>query len=444
MYRQSPSRNQRSKGIKAKHILQICLLLAVCFWLIYQVKHSHDKKKEFDESDAKTSLHEQEFLKLGRKDINPRLDKTNNKIEKHDEAPEEDEEEITEEKEEDNKNEGPEDKKIVETEGGENEIDEHEQENTEEEFVDDEKESDDSNENEPEEKDSEDAVGQTEKEIPVKHTDQESNDREIHEAREENYKADDASSAVTHDTQTTATEVVENSNEHLENKENNSEETNGSEIRRESEGEEGENAKDENRSNVTTIEIKENTLENSSLNDTETNGSHDHLVASNNSTEFASENHESSLQNMTESESNSETISLEHANNSTLDVDNKHFDSNSTISTETKDAELSFEDFSTVSNNTKSSASGKFTKEASVDADNNTESSEEENSDIGDGVRDEVLASETTVDPEEVLHESTDLSDSSNSLEEKDVRTDLDTLPEIQTEGTNSEDAAEE
>ena len=53
-------------------MFQICLLLGVCFWLIYQVKHSHDKRKEFDEKDAKASVKAQSddvILKFGRKDI---------------------------------------------------------------------------------------------------------------------------------------------------------------------------------------------------------------------------------------------------------------------------------------------------------------------------------------------------------------------------------------
>jgi len=93
MIKRSPRRNPRSKGIKLKHGLQICLLLGVCFWLIYQVKHSHDKKKELDEKDANLSLsaqHHDELPKLGRKDLHPDLqDKTRS------EKPEEEEEEDT-------------------------------------------------------------------------------------------------------------------------------------------------------------------------------------------------------------------------------------------------------------------------------------------------------------------------------------------------------------
>ncbi|KAF7840706.1 dentin sialophosphoprotein-like [Senna tora] len=97
------------------------------------IKHSHDKKKEFDENDAKASVRMQNadhIPKLGRKDLQPYKDDK--------------EKELINEKETEN--------------------------------------------NEDEEKD-----GLVE-------------DQDTHEAREVNYKADDASSAVTHDTQTASTE----------------------------------------------------------------------------------------------------------------------------------------------------------------------------------------------------------------------------------------------
>ncbi|CAN6680970.1 unnamed protein product [Malus baccata var. baccata] len=44
MNSQSTGRNQRpAKGLKVKPSLQIALLLVVCFWLLYQMKHSHGK-----------------------------------------------------------------------------------------------------------------------------------------------------------------------------------------------------------------------------------------------------------------------------------------------------------------------------------------------------------------------------------------------------------------
>ncbi|CAL8172144.1 unnamed protein product [Prunus armeniaca] len=43
MNSQSTCRNQRPKGLKVKLVFQIALLLAVCFWLLYQMKYSHEK-----------------------------------------------------------------------------------------------------------------------------------------------------------------------------------------------------------------------------------------------------------------------------------------------------------------------------------------------------------------------------------------------------------------
>ncbi|CAN0921964.1 hypothetical protein LINGRAHAP2_LOCUS32861 [Linum grandiflorum] len=44
--KQSPVgiRTKSSKGFKVKHVMQICLLLVISIWLIYQMKHSYDKK----------------------------------------------------------------------------------------------------------------------------------------------------------------------------------------------------------------------------------------------------------------------------------------------------------------------------------------------------------------------------------------------------------------
>ncbi|KAJ4951341.1 hypothetical protein NE237_028173 [Protea cynaroides] len=47
MFHQSSVRNQRPKGFKVKQAFQIILLLAVSIWLLYQIKHSHDKPKEY-------------------------------------------------------------------------------------------------------------------------------------------------------------------------------------------------------------------------------------------------------------------------------------------------------------------------------------------------------------------------------------------------------------
>lgn len=458
MYRQSPSRNQRSKGIKVKNVLQICLLLAVCFWLLYQVKHSHDKKDEFDEADAKSSVQtsSDELIKLGRKDIRTRVEDTDSKNEIHDEISEE--EETTEEVEEDKHGEEDlEDKKVEEREddeagGRDDEREEHEEEKSdpeidrEQSFVENE-EREDSDETETQETDSEDGHGQKEKETGVDDSDHDANDMSAHEAREEHYKADDASSAVTHDN-----DHVENSNEHPGNvigeeaKENNNEETYESEDRKDLEVDGSEAARDGQQSNVTATAIKNDVLHNSE-NDSTPNKetmeeSDDHLMSSTKITEVTVEDNELPSENATESkpelgngqENVTEVTSTEgNANSSILNVDSTHSDTNSTLSSETKDAESLSEELSDSSNEG-----------------NTTESSSEKNNEFGDEKSDtsvgtdESLETTLTDNPEEIQEDAIDISDTSNSLEEKDIRTDLDTLPEIQTEGTNSEDVAAE
>ncbi|KAF9665902.1 hypothetical protein SADUNF_Sadunf16G0173100 [Salix dunnii] len=296
MIKRSPSRNPRSKGIKAKHVLQICLLLGVCFWLIYQVKHSHDKKKELEEKDVsfsqKTLSHEV-LPKLGRKDPHPGLqDKTSEKNEEEEEEEtgvdeegnkkeengheKEDEEEggqegggtkdeevereeqrmheeeenggeVTDhlekekeeqiEHEEDEQNEeanseetNDEDRKV-----GDDEVDERDREKIGEadpdsEFMDEEKEREEDvekkesqgNESEGKEipgNEEEDREVQTDNETQSEGQDHNGSDKNSHVAREEHYMADDASSAVTHDTQIISTEPekegLEKSNEKL-------------------------------------------------------------------------------------------------------------------------------------------------------------------------------------------------------------------------------------
>ncbi|KAL0348291.1 UNVERIFIED_CONTAM: hypothetical protein Sangu_1056900 [Sesamum angustifolium] len=454
MYRQSSSRNQRSKGIKVKHFLRIGLFLAVCFWLIYQAKHSHDKKEEFDENDAKASLHLRSsggFIKLGRKDVHPRGEVIMTKNEQHDEAVEEEETSDKEVDESKHEEERPEDKKVEEE---EEEIDEHELEKL----------------------DIEVDRGRIllmmrREESSTEDADRDEHDRGMHEASVEPYKADDASSAVTHDTRTETAENederVRNSNEEQEKRRSNVEETNNGEIRKQLEVEGGEMAKDDNPTNITTSGLKEKTFENSengsSPNNTLTQVSNDNLETSNNSTEVTTQNPDLPLQNVTNSDdkgivdegaptegSNLQSIAFKEANNSTLDVEKNTSGSNSTSHSESKGAESNFREFSNPYNNTDSSASIKIAiSEVFAEAGINTGSATEKNegteakkSDTSDGA-DEDLESATSENPGEVQADPIDLSDSSSSLEEKDVRTDLDTLPEIQTEGTENEDVAE-
>lgn len=74
MLKQSPSRNQRSKEFKVKHALQICLLLAICIWLLYLAKQTCLKRLPLEESSRIAKLsNDYGILKLGRKGLDPQL-----------------------------------------------------------------------------------------------------------------------------------------------------------------------------------------------------------------------------------------------------------------------------------------------------------------------------------------------------------------------------------
>uniref|UniRef100_A0A1D1YEK1 Uncharacterized protein n=1 Tax=Anthurium amnicola TaxID=1678845 RepID=A0A1D1YEK1_9ARAE len=190
MMRQSPSRNNRSRGWKLKHVLQICLLVAVCLWLLYQVKHSHDKKKALEEGNLKVSDTVEEsrpdFLKLTRKDLqgNTVVTATDNTAHKEEEENEEAEEAADEE----NKQEENEDEEGRGA--GDDEIDESDQERA-----------DDEADGGEEFGDEDDKEGQSEDVHLLENGGHEDDDEKSQEAREEHYKADDASSAVVRDTQ---------------------------------------------------------------------------------------------------------------------------------------------------------------------------------------------------------------------------------------------------
>ncbi|RAL45009.1 hypothetical protein DM860_003768 [Cuscuta australis] len=86
MYKQSPGgRSNRSRGFKVKHALQICALLALCFWLIYKAKQPREKNTQFEGGKDPVSLQKivnikNQVPKLGRKHL-PQSDDSN---EKHD------------------------------------------------------------------------------------------------------------------------------------------------------------------------------------------------------------------------------------------------------------------------------------------------------------------------------------------------------------------------
>ncbi|RRT49340.1 hypothetical protein B296_00027289 [Ensete ventricosum] len=71
------SRNQRSKGFAMKNALQVCLLVIVCAWILYQIKHSHDKKGYGERSskisymrqpESNANFHRKELPYTGRSD----------------------------------------------------------------------------------------------------------------------------------------------------------------------------------------------------------------------------------------------------------------------------------------------------------------------------------------------------------------------------------------
>ncbi|KAM1155525.1 hypothetical protein ACFX13_026997 [Malus domestica] len=66
MNNQSTGRNQRpAKGLKVKQAIQSALILAVCFWLLYQMKQSHGK--DYSESSKDKASEERGSDILGRK-----------------------------------------------------------------------------------------------------------------------------------------------------------------------------------------------------------------------------------------------------------------------------------------------------------------------------------------------------------------------------------------
>ena len=524
MFRRSPSRNPRSKSIRAKHILQICLLLGVCFWLIYQVKHSHDKKKEYNEKDAKLSVKTQsggELLKFGRKDL-PHSEQVTMKQEHHEEEEkeggeeeenkpdeereeEENKHEVEEHEEEENKSEDTEDE---ERGGGDNEIDENDEEkldgegDRDEEFLEEEKE----REEEGDEKDSErnwsvNKEGQVENENSSEDQDHDGGDQNSHEAREEHYKGDDASSAVTHDTQTIISETEkvssEDSNENLEmntleqeNKSNNTEEINSDQN----------NSVAKNSISLNVIDVEDkgndgssNSVDRSVTNSTMTTQSNDndHPEAINNttlvstnagnySTEVSTEGHDttgtgsgtsdSSQQNVTVPLTDSahdhnltvavtttgdslsvQTLEMEKTNNSTTDSESNQSDVNSTLPIKIENVDAAAGESSTPVNNSKFDVSEKITSEAedgsgSLTSKENADAEKDKsagNTESG-GTKESADNSSRHGTFDSVQHDPIDASDSHISLNEKEVRTDLDTLPEIRTEGDNSEDTAAE
>ncbi|CAN8276200.1 unnamed protein product [Cochlearia groenlandica] len=240
--KKTSSRSQRgNKGIKGKHVLQICVLLGVCIWLIYQVKYSHDKKKEFYEKDGEKTtvlVKEDGLVKLGRKDLLPGYHNTEKEIEnKHVEEDddeeeekesskskvEEDEKEVEEDEvvEEDEEEKSKQVEEVAEEEDEEDKSKQGEEDGEEDKHEEDEiDEQDQSKNGEETDKDDELLLSEEEKEESglresdenVKDTNRADEiDMTVDEAREEHYKADDASSAVSHESRVLNTQKLKES-----------------------------------------------------------------------------------------------------------------------------------------------------------------------------------------------------------------------------------------
>ncbi|KAF2294274.1 hypothetical protein GH714_008774 [Hevea brasiliensis] len=331
MIKRTPSRNARTRGFKVKNVLQICLLLGVCFWLIYQVKHSHDKKKEFDEKESKISVKTQSE-KIGEADL-----------------------------EEDFVDEG----KEREEEGEEKESGHDE---------------------------AGDKEAQVDDETSMEDQDHDEGVQNDHEAREEHYKADDASSAV-HDTQTISTEPEKVSSENLEandleleknSNNNNTNDVNGDQKNSKSQLGEGVTAENDSQLNMKAGEKMDdeiiNTEDQSTKNATIVPVSNGQPELSNNSmdvnTEAGNETSSSSQHNeigvtsdsnqaqnakiATEEASNLKTTELEQVNSNTI-ADSGETDSNSSVPDKTENIDNSAKD-SNSSTNSEPSGSDKLIK----------------------------------------------------------------------------------
>lgn len=498
MIRQSSSRNHRSKGIKIKYVLQICLLVAVCFWLIYQVKHSHDKRKEFSEIENGAKISEKaqsvdETLKLGRKDLHPRVEEKSSNSEKHEEEELDDEETgdggveenkhdvVEKEEEAESKNEEKEDE---ERGGGDDEIDELDQDKIEgeadheEDFVDEEKE----REEESEEKDTIENDHQIENESTLEDQDHDGSGRNTHEAREEHYKADDASSEVAHDTNTIATEIEKISSGHTiedadfnileeDRKSNETKDINDEKHSDSKVGGGGQMTENIPLLNVTAGEEKDNKTillqseDSSLLNSTISTVSNDQPELNNNMTKTGIETPVAAVQNDTETILDStqaqnatvdglimgegtsvQTKLMEHANSSNFADDSNHSDSNSTISSKMEDEDTTTGGHQNSSNSTEHAFSeiiltSNATAEASDGSEplitNEADATQNENSNSS-------YETGTTDETEDAVQNNPDDSSDSISQDERENQIDLDTLPEIRTEGSDNEDAAAE
>ncbi|XP_021776179.1 myb-like protein X [Chenopodium quinoa] len=504
MFKQSPSRNNRSKGIKVKHILQICVLLAVCIWLIYQVKHSHEKRQEYEVKDDKDVGKVQSdgvIPRIGRKDI-PRITEVDTNGEKH----EEDEDEKDEE--EDNKHEEDEseieDVKIVEREeergGGDDEIDEHEPEKTEieseheEEDEDKEREekedvTEENHEGQPEKEDNEENA---EKEVHTEseehgdvgkedHGEQEiTSDDQDHdvgrtntrEAQEMLYRADDASSEVAHNVQSVISETENVTSDH------GNEMWGNINFGQEHENKTSDNAeelikpdvqpRDVNigTSNLTVTEPKnykvnltkpdDSSLQNSTLPEntsnstvvggqlsatllsTETLTTLDSIVSQNGTLELPGDKEPKLPGNVLEQDVKIELATDDKSRQETSADGNKTEDVN------TNNGESLSSHNSTFSTS-HDSTNDKDTKEAAKNSSVDNENQGDKLDNSGEAASDEITEFHSDEVTGHIQHDPIDASDTTALMqEERESRTDLDTLPEIRNEIQNTDEVVSE
>lgn len=510
MLKKPPSRNQRTKGIRVKHILQIAVLLGVCFWLVYQLKHSYDKKAALAEKDAKTSIGtqtESELLKLGRKDLPHKEVTTNVKQEEEEEeeavGEEEEKHEVEDEKHEEEEREEEDPKhevEEIEEEGqnheaeeqeelenknedaedegkgaGDDEVDEIDLERKEggadgdEDPVDEEKERED----EGDEKDgdrieNDEREDRAENENSSDDQDNEGGDKNAHEAREEHYKGDDASSAVTHDTQVISTETDKVSSESSNETSETSADGNQHNLRL-VDGRTAENATlsvaaseeklEGNASNPVTSSLLDANvkIQSSDLPEADNNSTIVSTEASNNLPEVnqattsyqpngtetvpeSAHSQNATVDGMTTREGiTGQTLVVEQTNATVSGNDQS--DSNSTVLR--SDGTAEGEDRSSMIKETTDSTKNEDATKNVESKNENATKNEESNGSSESGRTDE--NSESTNGMEDaVQHDPIDSSDSHISEDEKEARTDLDTLPEIQTVGDENGEAAAE
>ncbi|XP_057972916.1 uncharacterized protein LOC131161285 [Malania oleifera] len=194
MLKKCPSGNQRTKGLKVKHAVQICLLIVIGVWLLYKVEHSHAKKEGYEESSVEISEKMQSkygILKFGRKHLQPKVEEMEKAMDNKRHGEKEEEEEPGE-KDEEVKPEAREDEEGL---GRDDEIDGHDQDDAEEEEIEkledflDEDLKDREDENEEQDTEEDDDIEDTV-------SSEDGAERTAREEQEDHHKGNDASTAM--------------------------------------------------------------------------------------------------------------------------------------------------------------------------------------------------------------------------------------------------------